>query len=270
MTLHPRVSGGTIAWGEAPLNPTLRDLAAAGFTGCGATAPQLAAAPSGAVAAVLADTGLRLRSVCVPAVYSLERPAGWGRETERAGAALELAASLGAGTAVITTGPAGALEFEAASAACAAAVTPLREWASRLGIRLALEPTNSLRDDLGFVYSLRDTLAVAAACGIGVCVDLLWCWREPELAATLAAAGERIELVQVSDCKVGMTSMPCRVVPGDGAIPLERPLRWILEAGYAGGFELELLGPAIDAEGPAAALQRGGAWLSTALTRLGA
>ncbi|HYC82695.1 MAG TPA: hypothetical protein VEB65_12955, partial [Solirubrobacterales bacterium] len=96
MTLHPRVSGGTIAWGGGPLTPALRELAAAGFAGCGATASQLAAAPEGAVAAALVDTGLRLRSVCVPAVYSLERPAGWEEETERAGAALGLAAALGA------------------------------------------------------------------------------------------------------------------------------------------------------------------------------
>ncbi|HYC82585.1 MAG TPA: TIM barrel protein, partial [Solirubrobacterales bacterium] len=180
-----------------------------------------------------------------------------------------LAAALGAEVAVLTTGPAGGLEFEVASDALAAAVAPLRERAAALGLRLALEPTNQLRDDLGFVHTLRDTVAVADATGIGVCVDLLWCWREPALRETLAAAAERIELVQVSDCKVGMTSMPCRVVPADGAIPLVRVLGWIVEAGYEGVFELELVGPEIDAEGPADALRRAAAWLSAALARLG-
>ena len=67
-----------------------------------------------ALAATLADTGLRLRSVCVPTVFSLAQPAEWVEELERAGAALELAAALGAEAAIPNTGPAAALEFAAA------------------------------------------------------------------------------------------------------------------------------------------------------------
>lgn len=270
MTLHPRVSASAIAWGEGPVTPRLRELADAGIAGCGITAAQLAAEPRQALAATLAATGLRLTNVCVPALFSLARPASWREETARALAALERAAALGAECAVVTTGPPGPLEFEAASAAFAAAVVPLRESAARLGVRLALEPVNQLRDDLSLASTLRDTLAVAEASGIGVCLDLLWCWREPNLRVTLEAAAERLALVQVSDCGTGMTSMPCRLVPGDGAIPLERILSAILEVGYEGAFDLELLGPAIEAEGPAEALPRGATWLSTALTRLGA
>jgi sugar phosphate isomerase/epimerase len=64
--------------------------------------------------------------------------------------------------------------------------------------------------------------------------------------------------------------MPCRLVPGDGAIPLERLLAQLLDAGYPGPFDLELLGPEIDREGPDAALRRGADWLRAALARLGA
>ncbi len=296
MTLHPRLSGNAIAWGGAPVVPALGELAAAGFASCGLTVSQLAAAePSapqlaalepgaetpargetnastapGPLPAALERTGLRVTHVCVPAPFSLARPAAWEEETALAVAALERAAAVGTERAVLTTGPPGALGFEPVAEAFTAAVAPLRKRAERLGVRLLVEPSNQLRDDLGFVSTLRDALAVAEASGIGVCLDLLWCWRERGLRQTLSGGTELIDLVQVSDCRTGQTSMPCRVVPGDGAIPLEPLLAAILESGYEGPFDLELLGPEIDAEGAARALRRGGELLSATLHRLGA
>ena len=41
-------------------------------------------------------------------------------------------------------------------------------------------------------------------------------------------------LVQVSDYVLGDRTTPCRAVPGDGAIPLERIIGDVLDAGYAG------------------------------------
>jgi sugar phosphate isomerase/epimerase len=58
-------------------------------------------------------------------------------------------------------------------------------------------------------------------------------------------------------------------VPGDGAIPLERILGWILEAGFEGAFDLELIGPRIDREGHVQAVRRAGDWLGETLVRLG-
>ena len=53
-------------------------------------------------------------------------------------------------------------------------------------------------------------------------------------------------------------------------IPLESLLGDILELGYAGVFDLELVGPRIVAEGARAASTRAGQRLSEILTRLGA
>ena len=72
----------------------------------------------------------------------------------------------------------------------------------------------------------------------------------------LERAGPSPASVQVSDYVAGDKSFPCRAVPGDGMIPLERIIGWILEAGYTGGFDLELIGPRIDAEGRLEATRR--------------
>ena len=76
--------------------------------------------------------------------------------------------------------------------------------------------------------------------------------------------------MQVSDYAVGTLSTPARLVPGDGDIPLERILGQVLAAGYEGRFDLELVGPAIEAEGYEVASLRAVAALGAMLDTLGA
>jgi sugar phosphate isomerase/epimerase len=59
-------------------------------------------------------------------------------------------------------------------------------------------------------------------------------------------------------------------VPGDGAIPLERLIGDLLDLGYQGLFDIELVGPRIDTEGGAAATARAAEYVSSLLVKLGA
>ena len=43
--------------------------------------------------------------------------------------------------------------------------------------------------------------------------------------------------------------MPNRCAVGDGDIPVERLMGMVLDAGYEGAFDLEILGPRIEEEG---------------------
>jgi sugar phosphate isomerase/epimerase len=74
----------------------------------------------------------------------------------------------------------------------------------------------------------------------------------------------------VSDYVYGDRTAPCRAVIGDGAIPLEHIIGELLDVGYSGVFDLELLGPRIQQEGAAAATKRAAENLSEILTKLGA
>jgi sugar phosphate isomerase/epimerase len=62
--------------------------------------------------------------------------------------------------------------------------------------------------------------------------------------------------VQVSDFKVGTRCASERVVIGDGDIPLGSICRTLAAAGYDGWYDIELLGPAIEAEGYASVVPR--------------
>lgn len=60
---------------------------------------------------------------------------------------------------------------------------------------------------------------------------------------------------------MGTLSVPNRWVPGDGDLPIARLLAETLALGYRGVVDLELVGPAIKAEGPEFALSRALKWL---------
>jgi sugar phosphate isomerase/epimerase len=183
---------------------------------------------------------------------------------------IAVAQRLGAPLVVLTTGPAGPRPWEEAADAFAATMAPLVAQAAAAGVALVLEHTNSLRADVGFVHTLRDAVDLARRVGLGVCLEVNACWGERNLATTIRDGIDVLRLVQVSDYGVGTTSTPDRLVPGDGDIPLERILGEVLDAGYRGAFELELVGPRIEAEGYAAAITRGIDRMDQLLDRLGA
>ena len=137
-------------------------------------------------------------------------------------------------------------------------------------IPFAIEHTNSLRVDVGFVHTLKDAIDLARHLDVGVCMELNACWAERALEQTIRAGIDRIRLVQVSDFKVGTVASSQRLVPGDGDIPIERILRVVLDAGYEGVFDLELIGDAITTEGFDGAVPRAVARLGSILTDLGA
>jgi sugar phosphate isomerase/epimerase len=215
-------------------------------------------------------SGLRVANLIGLGPFSLADPSQWERQRERLVRALDAAVALRAGCLVFTTGPAGRLTWEAAADALEAALAPIVVEAEERGVPFALEHTNSLRVDVGFVHSLRDVLDLATRLGTGVCMEVNACWAERELATTVRGGIDRIRLVQVSDYRIGTLCTPDRLVPGDGDIPLERVLGAVLDAGFDGVFDLELIGPRIDEEGYDRAVPRAVAALGALLDRLGA
>ncbi|MCJ2178311.1 sugar phosphate isomerase/epimerase family protein [Novosphingobium album (ex Hu et al. 2023)] len=196
------------------------------------------------------------------------------RDTGGAGLALnqaiDAAAALGTRHIYIVSGGRGTLDWEAAAVRLAELIAPCRAHAAGLGVTLSIETANLLNADIHFAHTLDDTIRAAEIAGLDVTIDLGACWFEGGLKEKFARAMPRTRLVQVSDYVPGDRSTPCRAVPGDGMVPLERLLGDLLEAGYEGVFDLELLGPRIAAEGHREAFARAAGNLSELLTKLGA
>jgi sugar phosphate isomerase/epimerase len=216
------------------------------------------------------EGGLRVANLIGLGPFVLTQPEQWERQRERLVRALEAGRTLNAECVVFTTGPAGPLPWDEAADALETALAPVLVEARTLGIPFAVEHTNSLRVDVGFVHSLHDVVDLARRLGTGVCMEINACWAERGLAETIAGAIDVIRLVQVSDFAIGTLATPDRLVPGDGDIPLGRIIGQVLASGYAGGFDLELIGPKIDAEGYESAVPRAVAALGALLDDLDA
>lgn len=219
--------------------------------------------------AAIRNARVRVANLIGLGPFTLDDPSQWVAQQQRLLRALDAAIQLDAECLVFTTGPAGALRWEDAAEALGAATGPVRAEATRLGIPFALEHTNSLRVDVGFVHTLRDAVDLARRLDVGVCMEINACWAERALRETIAESIDVLRLVQVSDYAIGTLTTPARLVPGDGDIPLARILRWLLDAGYSGVFELELVGPAIEDEGYDTAIPRAIDALGDLLTFLG-
>jgi sugar phosphate isomerase/epimerase len=267
--VHPRISVSAMSTYRWDLEEDLAFWAEADVTNVGVSLRKLEAAGLTPATKRVADAGLRVTNL-LGLGFDLTDRSRWEGHQQRLVDAAEAAAAIKAECFVLTTGAAGAMTWEQAADALSDAVSPVVAAADSVGVPLAIEHTNSLRVDVGFVHTLRDVIDLARRIGIGVVMECNACWAERGLADTVAAGVDTLRLVQVSDFVIGTLATPDRAVPGDGDVPLERILGQLLEGGYTGVFDLELIGPRIEAEGYHAAVPRAVAELEGLLSRLGA
>jgi sugar phosphate isomerase/epimerase len=255
MAWHPRISVNEECAGFAtPLAAELPAWNELGVTNIGVISPKLE--PIGWNPRVFRDAGLTVSNI--------------GTEERVVFEALEFGAEIGADSVWLTSGSIGSRTWEDAAADFYERIAPAVARANELDIAFALEATSAIRTDISFVFSLRDTLDVAREAGMTVVLELAVSWSERGLERLVRENLDMVTLVQVSDMELGTKVWPNRVVIGDGAIPLERHLAMLLEAGYQGMFDLEQLGPKMEAEGHIAATRRSLERLSEMLDRLGA
>jgi sugar phosphate isomerase/epimerase len=198
------------------------------------------------------------------------REEDWIQPREQLSRLIDIGAQIGAQSIYMVTGGHGTLAWEEAAESFAAAIAPCVVQSEAAGVQLMIETTNPFFADIHIAHSLADTIKLAQIAGIGVCIDLFACWTESNLKQLIAEATPKCRAVQFSDYVYGDRTIPERAVPGDGAIPLERLVGWVLEAGYTGAFDMELGGPRIIAEGQFEAVKRAGEYMTDLLARLGA
>jgi len=162
------------------------------------------------------------------------------------------------------------MSTDEACEALVSALPPSIAYARDKGVRLAIENNSVTNRSIGFVHTLVDTIRVCEETGLQVCLELQNCWYERELPRLFREHVSRIGIVQVSDFRVGEDLRLNRRALGDGTMPLVWMLEALLDAGYDGLFDIEVIGPSIDREGPEDALRRSADWLSERLEELGA
>ena len=215
-----------------------------------------------AAAGMVADSGLRVSSLCRGGFFTAADDARRRAALDENRRAIEETAALDAAGA---PGSAPVLVLVAGGLPTATGISPVRGPAPRdavgalvddataAGVVLAIEPMHPIyAADRGVISTLGQALDVAEqfpAAAVGVVVDTFHVWWDPQLADQIRRAGRggRIASYQVCDW---ITPLPpdallARGMMGDGHIDFARSPSWSPAAGYAGDIEVEIFNQAI-------------------------
>ena len=169
---------------------------------------------------------------------------------------LAYAAGLGVPLVVLIGGPGVGLNREQAWQRAAAGFETLVARAARAGVSVLLEPLHPVLIEASVVTSLTDGLAlIGRAPNAGLVLDTWHVWWDPRLGQFLRQCGARVGIVHLSDWAPPPTVGLDRVLPGAGVIDLPAMCADILDAGFRGWWEVEILSESLRS-GDQAALAR--------------
>lgn len=266
--MHRAISINTLCLAPAALAAQAEIIARLGARGISPDLGQVLEIGAGAATRTMRDCGLEVATITHRA-FGFATPEEEIASRERLKRTLDIAAELGAQNVIMTTGGRGAHDWDEAARRFAHAVAPCAEAARSAGIGLGIEPTSHLYVDVSIVHRLSDAVTVARMAGIAVMIDLFACWVDSDIEAALAEAAPISPLAQISDYVLGDRGLPCRAVPGDGAVPYERFIPLMASAGFRGWYDLEIIGPRLQAEGQEAGLKRAAAHIGGLLEKTG-
>ncbi len=266
--MHPSLSINTLCFPAAPLARHVAIVAGLGARGISPDLQQVDAMGAAAARRLFGDAGLDIATLTHRA-FAFSNPADAAVARDRLARTIDIAGEIGARSIIMTTGGRGDLAWPDACLRFAEAVAPGAAQARAAGIELGIEPTSHLYADASIAHRLADCVHIAREAGISVMIDVFACWFDADIDAALVAAGPLTALIQVSDYCYGDRGLPCRAVPGDGAIPLTSMIPAIVAAGFRGFFDLEIIGPRLDAEGAEQGLRRAAMFMGKLLEDAG-
>nr|WP_253259150.1 sugar phosphate isomerase/epimerase family protein [Subtercola boreus] len=253
----PRLSLNQATLKYAPLREALAETGRAGIQSIGLWREPVADVGLRTAADLLADSGLRLSSLCRGGFFThtegQERRASIDDNRRAIEECAVLAAHAAPGSEavlVLVAGgiPAGSTDLEAARDRVLDALAELVPDAEQAGVTLAIEPLHPMYvSDRAVVSTLGQALDLAEqffSSTVGVVVDTFHVWWDPDLMTQIAraGAGQRIASYQVCDWATPLPAdvLLARHYPGDGVIDFERITRAVVAAGYTGDIEVEI------------------------------
>lgn len=218
----------------------------------------------------LTGTGIRA-STLITGSFDLAAPETWESTQAAHRTAIDLVASQGGHSIYFTPGRTTSISWQEDFDRLTEALAPTVGYGREKGVLASIEP--SLRTSASFVNTLRDAIDVAERTGIGLVVDFTNVWMERDFRETIARAMPHVALIQIGDVVIGGQGRPApggRVHIGDGELPLRRMMQNVLDAGYAGVFDLEVVATDFTADCDEADMRRGIAAASALLDDMGA
>jgi sugar phosphate isomerase/epimerase len=263
--MFPLVSINTLCLAPAPFDLMVESVARLGAPAIFPEITDLDTVGAKRASQLLSNVGLKVAAVTHRA-FGFAEPAEAAKQRSRLLKTIDMCHAIDAPAICLTTGGRGQLTWSDAAARFCEEIRPCVEAAASARVALGIEPTSHLYADISFVHRLMDVVTLAKQANVKVGVDLFPCWVDSDIEPAIAAAGPMCAFVQVSDYVMGDRGLPCRAIPGDGVLPLDRIVSQIIATGFRGPFDIEVIGPRLFNVDRHAALRRGVASLTSAIT----
>ena len=246
----PRVSISQISTFSAPFADDVAAYAEAGLDGIGVWELKLGDGPDDAELEAFRTSGLA-SAAAVPLVPSLlPLPLLGGPEDPAARldamlASLHRLAPFTPSGIVCLTGTGAGRDPDEARAVVVDGLRELADEASRLGLRIALEPyQREGGGDWTIVSTIRDALELIRDAGdspaLALQFDSWHLWNTETLLDDIAEQVDRFAGVHIDDVRDPTRGWADRVAPGEGIAGIPRILRAFDDAGYDGLYDIEI------------------------------
>lgn len=199
---------------------------------------------------LLKSTGVRATSLTWAGGFTGSDGIGYEEAVENTMDAIHDAASIGASTLVVIAGGLNSHLKKHARRMLTEALGDLGEVASGLGVTLSLEPIHpGCGPSWSFIHDLKPALELVEDVGhdsVGLACDLYHIGLGNDPMTWLPDIGPYLNLIQLGDGRHSPMGEMNRCLLGEGRVPLGAMLKELLDAGYTGPIEVELLGEDVE------------------------
>lgn len=200
-------------------------------------------------ARMLADSGLRVVSLCRGGFFPADTAEGRAAALDDNRRAIEEAAAIGAPLIVLVCGAVPGMPLEEGRKQIHDGIAAVLPEARAAGVKLSIEPLHPMyADSRSAVNTLEQANDMAEALAddhLGVTVDVYHLWWDPCLESQIRRAGDRILSFHVCDWRTPTRDLlNDRGLMGEGCIPIRRIREWVEATGFAGPIEVEIFSDA--------------------------
>lgn len=199
---------------------------------------------------LLAESGLAVSSLLWAGGFTGSEGRSHKESVEDAIDAVQLAGDLNAGCVIVYTGSRSGHTHNHARRLFKSALKTLSPVASEHGVTLAVEPMHEgCATDWTFLTDLTETLELIQAVDcpqLKLAFDAYHLGQDPSILDRLPDIAPLTAIVQLGDAKRPPDGEQNRCRLGDGDVPLREIVAALIEAGYDGFFDVELMGEDVE------------------------
>lgn len=233
-----------------PLEEDVKRYAAAGYEGIGVWRPKVSDFGEEAAVDLIAESGLRVTNLLWAGGFTGSDGRSPDESVQDAIAAVRLAGALGAGCLVVYPGGRNNHIYRHAERLLRGALDQLLDFAADVEVALAIEPMHAAcAANWTFLTDVESTLALVESYNtpfLKLAFDTYHFGHDQAVLANLCELAPHIGVVHLGDRVDAPGEDQDRRPLGQGRLHLADTIRALLDAGYAGDFDVELFGRAIE------------------------